>query len=83
MLSSKETKEKEKKRIKKDICSIEEFMELAVKYGYAYARRRFCNEKRKELLSFIIKNFSNIENFKALLKEKRISLSVSAIKNFF
>jgi len=67
-----------RKRIKKDICSIEEFMKLAIKHGYSYARRRFCNEKRHELLSFIKETFGGIENFKTFLKENRISLSISA-----
>jgi len=67
-----------KERIKKDICSIEEFIKLAIKHGYAYARRRFCNEKRHELLSFIKETFGGIENFKAMLRENRIPLSVRA-----
>ena len=70
-------KKERKSRIQKDICSIEEFMKLAVKHGYAYARRRFCNEKRHELLSFITKNFGSIENFKALLKQNKIYLPIS------
>ncbi len=64
-----------KSRIKKDICSIEEFIRLAIKYGYAYARRRFCDEKRNELFFFIKKNFGSIERFKALLKENKIFIS--------
>ena len=64
-----------KSRIKKDICSIEEFIRLAIKYGYAYARRRFCDEKRNELFFFIKKNFGSVERFKALLKENKISIS--------
>ncbi len=64
-----------KSRIKKDICSIEEFIRLAIKHGYAYARRRFCDEKRNELFFFIKKNFGSVERFKALLKENKISIS--------
>lgn len=70
-------KKERKIRIQKDICSIEEFMKLAVKHGYAYARRRFCDEKRHELISYIKKNFGSVENFKALLKQNKISLPVS------
>lgn len=67
-------KKERKSRIQKDICSVEKFMKLAVKHGYTYARRRFCDEKSKELFSFIEKNFGNIDNFKALLKQNKISL---------
>jgi len=70
-------KKERKSRIQKDICCIEEFMKLAVKHGYAYARRRLCDEKRHELFSFIRKKFGSIENFKALLRQNKISLSVS------
>ncbi len=63
-----------KNRIKKDICSIEEFIKLAIKHGYAYARRRFCDEKRHELISYIKKTFGGVENFKALLKRNKINI---------
>ncbi|WP_457642003.1 hypothetical protein [Persephonella sp.] len=67
-------KKERKSRVQNDICSVEEFMKLAVKHGYAYARRRFCEEKSFELFYFIRKNFGSIENFKALLKKNKINI---------